>query len=296
MPLGSPRGCLALLALLAPAPCAARVGVVAPLGALGIAPDEAAKVQRWLETAFSELGGHRWLGSSRLARLLKRGGQRMGVDCESHAPCLAAAARAAGAELAIAGEVGSLGGGYMIYLRLVDAAGKQLASVSGTIDPRRGQREGAHAIACQLLAPRRYVGALLVAVDVPNAWIYVDGKRVARSAARAIGGLAPGPHALRVTHEAYREFVRFVAVEFERTVRVDVKLSAFPVRAEEMKLSLADESRPLADRELPWYRRWWALSAFGAVLLAGAATTVGILARRSVSRDSEAVVRYTAAP
>ncbi len=297
MPL-SPRRLAALVALALVALAAradaerTRTAAVAPFGALGIGESEAAKVQRWLESALATVPGHRWLGSARLQKALQRQQRvRKELACQTDAACLAAAARTLGVELAIAGEVGSLGGGFMIYLRAVDSGGRTLRSISGTLEEGAGLRAAARALAVQLLAPDRYQGRLAVRVDVPGAFIYLDGKRIARSPAATLGGLAPGPHALRVTHEAYRDFVRFVTVEFDRTVEVAVDLSAHPVRGEELRLSLVDESRPLTDRELPWYRRWWALTAFGAVIFAGATATVAVLSRRSVARDSEAMIR-----
>jgi hypothetical protein len=297
MPLIGLPWALGLALLLAAAPASAqrtRSCAVAPFGALGIDESEAAKVQRWLESALATVPGHRFVAAGRLAKALQRQQRaRRELACQADAACLSAALRSLGVELAVAGEVGSLGGGFMVYLRLVDAAGRSMRSVSGTLEEgaEGGLRAAARALAYQLLAPDRYHGRLMVRVDVAGAWIYLDGKRLARSPAAPLTGLAPGPHALRVTHEAYRDFVRFVTVAFDRTLEVPVDLSAHPVRGEELRLSLVDESRPLSDRELPWYRRWWAVAAFGAVILAGATATVAILSRRQVARDSEAVVR-----
>ena len=124
---------------------------------------------------------------------------------------------------------------------------------------------------------------------MPNAWIYLDGKRVGRSPAPRLTDLAVGPHALRVTHEAYRDFVHFVSVGFGETATVEVKLTAYPVRAEQMRL-VEYTDRTLTDRELPWYRRWWALTTFGAVLLAGGATTAALLFGRVSHHDAQLTV------
>jgi hypothetical protein len=200
--------------------------------------------------------------------------------------------RAVGAEVVVAGEVGSLGGAYMVYLRLVEENGNVLRSASGVLDPSQpGLRDAARGLALRLLEPARYSGTVRLTVDVPNAWIHLDGRRLARSPAGPLRDVSVGTHAVRVTHEAYRDFVRFVEVPFDGTVDVAVKLSAYPVRAEQMRLvGTADDSQPLTDRELPWYRRWWAMTAFGAVVLAGATTTAAIIARRTVPRDAEIVV------
>lgn len=281
---------LALGLSLLPGPVLARVAVVAPLGGLAVPAAEAGRVQRWVEAALASVPGNRWLAPSRLARLLRSSPRFVG--CEQQPRCLAGLLRQLGADLAVSGEVGSLGGGFMVYLRLSDAQGRSLRSISGVLDPARGGlRDHARELAYKLLQPDRYHGTLALRIDVPNAWIYLDGKRVGRSPSPPITRVAVGTHALRVTHEAYRDFVRFVNVGFDRTTEVAVTLTAYPVRAEEMRLIEREQQRTLSSRELPWYRRWWALAAFGAVVLAGSATATALLLGRSVPHDAELRVR-----
>ncbi len=266
----------------------AETGIIVPLGRLGISSEETRRVQRWIQASVATVPGMRWISTKRIVRHLQQQRYR---GCERDASCLGPLVRGLGADLAIAGEVGSLGDAYMVYLRLVSAEGRSLRTVSGVLDPRLpGLRGVTRALAFQLLAPKKYVGRLKVKVDIPNAWIYLDGRRIARSPADTLVDIPVGTHALRVTHEAYRDFVRFVKLPFEEEVAVEVALSAFPVKAEEMKLAGPGEGTPLADGDLPWYRRWWAVTSFGAVVLAAAATTVALLARGTVSRDSEIVV------
>jgi len=280
----------ALAASLAGAGAVARpAGVVAPLTPLGIEEAEAQRVQRWITAAVTAVPGHRWLGSSRLEKLLRSPRRR---GCGADPRCLGAVARKIGASLVVGGDVGSLSGAYMIYLRLIGTNGAVVRSVNGVLDPRKpGLRDAARGLAHQLLTPERYHGTIVTKVDVKNAWIYLNGQRVARSPAGPLTKVAVGTHALRVTHASYRDFVHFVKVGFGQTVKIDVALSAFPVRGAEMKALDVDDSRPLEDHELPWYRRWWAVAGVGAVVLAATTATVAVLAGRSVSRDSEVVIR-----
>jgi hypothetical protein len=281
-------GLLAVVTLAAPSPVRAqRSGVIAPLNPLGISPQEARRVQRWVTAAATSIREYRWLASSRLARVLRQAQYR---DCQAEVGCLASAGQRVGADVVVAGDVGSLSGAYMVYLKLVDG-GKVARTVNGVLDPqKRGLRDTVRGLAFQLLAPEQHVGTIEVKVDVPNAWIYLDGHRVARSPRGSLERIKVGTHALRVTHEAYRDFVRFVKVGFRETREIQVELSAFPVGSGRMKLVKDHGSRPLSDSELPWYRRWWAVAGFGAVVLAATTTAVALLANRSISRDSEAVV------
>jgi hypothetical protein len=279
---------LAFLLCALPGTAGARVAVVAPFGGLGVPATEAGKVQRWVEAALSGVPGSRWLAPGRLAKLLRSSPRYVG--CEAEPRCLGGLARQLGAEWVVSGEVGSLGGGFMVYLRLHDGQGRTLRTVNGVLEPdREGLRDTARGLAYRLLQPEKYSGSLEVSVDVPNAWIYLDGKRVGRSPSPRIDDLGVGPHALRVTHEAYRDFVHFINVGFGETTTVAVKLTAYPVHTEQMPL-VEYTDRTLTDRELPWYRRWWALTAFGAVLLAGTATTAAILLQRSAHHDAQITV------
>jgi len=276
-----------VLCLVRPAAAEVKTCVMAPLNPLGIETQDARKVQRWLTAAMSGVPGHRFLISTRIQRLLY--GPR---PCDGDAACLAAAGRRVGAELVVAGDVGSLSGAYMVYLRLVGRDGTVVRSVNGVLDPRgRGLRNATRELAVRLLVPDSYTGAIDVKVDMANAWIYLDGQRVARSSAGLLDRVAVGTHALRVTHQAYRDYVRFVKVDFNQTATVEVKLSAFPIGTGEMRLVGQGPPRPLTDSELPWYRRWWAVAAFGAVVMAATTTTVALLVNRSVSVDSEVSVR-----
>lgn len=263
---------------------AARSALLAPLGALGIEPAEARRVQGWLAAAARKLPGFRWIPTRRAARRLR---DARYYDCAARPECIGQLARRLGASIVVTGDVGSIGGSYVAYLRAFRANGEQLHSVNGVIDPRKGTRLQARALLYQLLIPKRYTGTLIVTADVDDAWVYLDGRRVARGRAAQISQVPVGTHAVRVTHEAYRDFVQFVPVEFERQVNIKVGLSAYPVHAKEMRLR--DSAEPLTSAELPWYRRWWAVATFGAIVFAAAATTVAMIPR-SVERDDEAVV------
>ena len=279
--------CAVLALFHGPAAAEKRRCVVAPLTALGIEEPDAQKVQRWVTAAMSGVPHHRWLVSRRIERILQQPRFR---DCAEDPTCLGNAARQVGADFVVAGDVGSLSGAFMVYLRLVSRDGKLVRSANGVLDPSGGVRAAARALAYRLLDPSGYTGSIVVDVDVPNAWVYLDGRRAGRSPTARLEQVSVGTHALRVTHEAYRDFVRFVKVEFGQTLTEKVDLSAYPVAGGEMRLVDHTKPRPLTDSELPWYRRWWAVAGFGAVVLAATTTAVALLANRTISRDSEVVV------
>ena len=85
--------------------------------------------------------------------------------------------------------------------------------------------------------------------------------------------LPVGTHALRVTHPAYHDFLRFLDVEFDKTLPVDVNMAAYPLAEGEMT-ERQRRGSPLAHKPIPWWRTWWALSLAG-VALTG--VTVGVV-------------------
>jgi hypothetical protein len=126
-------------------------------------------------------------------------------------------------------------------------------------------------------------------VDVPHAEVLVDGKPMVAPGTTL--ELPVGTHALRVTHPAYRDFLRFVEIDFDRTVPIEVALSAYPLAEGEMTERLRKQN--VAKPHVPWWRSWWALSLAG-VAITGITTGAVLLARPTVTFDKK--VDYTAMP
>ncbi|HZS38554.1 MAG TPA: PEGA domain-containing protein, partial [Polyangia bacterium] len=234
---------------------------------------EAARETPWIQLA-NVSGGK--LTAPRAVSLEAR------VDPHAAARALALG-RETGAQRVLTVEIARLGEGRVAFLQAIDAAGKSPASTTvslpGADRPSAAERVQLRAALVKVVDAARYVGRLDVRVDVPGAEVQLDGRR------RATYGtveLPVGTHALRVTHPAYHDFLRFIDVEFDRAVTLDVALSAYPLAEGEM----SERQRQLArkPKPVPWYRSWWALSICGAVV---AATTAGIIygTRPSISAD-----------
>ena len=217
-------------------------------------------------------------------------GPRVDVKADPRPAARAQAlAKEQGATLVAIAEPQALGEGGVVYLQVVDGSGTSRGSTTvvmpatkdgGAIE--RALRGGL----VQLLAPSRFTGMLELRVDVPNARVEIDGHGAA-----LVTALAVGPHAVRVTHPAYHDFLRFVDIEFDRTRTETVALAAFPLAEGEM-----DDRRKRAGgvtMKMPWYRSWWALGLTGAVLCGA---TVGIVygVRAGIHYDNTA--HYTGVP
>ena len=126
----------------------------------------------------------------------------------------------------------------------------------------------------RILDPLRYTGRLQLRLDVQGAVVQIDG----RPAPAGVSELPVGTHALRVTHPAYHDFLRFLDIDFDKTLAVDVGMAAYPLAEGEMTERQRRALGPLSHRQLPWWRRWWALSLAG-VALTGVTIGVVVVAR-----------------
>jgi hypothetical protein len=180
-----------------------------------------------------------------------------------------------GAQRAIAIEATPLGEGLVIYLQSVEvpsgrAIGSTTVSLSGGSARAAGDRDAMRSALMRVLDPGRYLGRLQLKLDVQGAEVQIDG----RPARGNLIEVSVGTHALRVTHPAYHDFLRFLDVEFDKTVPVDVNMAAYPLAEGEMTEQQRRELGKLPKRRVPWYRTWWALTLAGVVITGGVTTAI----------------------
>lgn len=175
-----------------------------------------------------------------------------------------ALAREVGAQRAISVEATPLGDGLVVYLQALDApSGRALGSTTISFAGRAaGDREVLRAALTRILDPSRNVGRLQLRLDVQGAEVQIDG----HSSPAGLVELPVGTHALRVTHPAYHDFLRFLDVEFDKTLPIDVNMSAYPLAEGEMTERQRRGLAPPAKRHVPWWRTWWALSLAGVII------------------------------
>ncbi len=211
--------------------------------------------------------------------------------CEGDDACLAELGTLVGASQVIAGEVGGLGDVQVVYLELVDVGtGKELRRTQA---PLAATASELRAAVVRLVDPARDVGSLKIASAIDGAVVFVDGRRLGKTPL-APATLAVGAHALRVTHPDARDFVRFVDIEFEATTQIDAELVRYAgidtaMSATDPKLGPA-AVRGVA-RDPAWYRRWWAVAGFSAVVLGGA-----IIAGTALAPDAASDASGTVTP
>jgi hypothetical protein len=275
------RWLLALVVLLVPARALAgrQTVVVAPLASLGAEEKSAAakQLQAELEKALAGVEGTTVIDAKEAQAAIAKAKRPELRVCEGDITCLVELGKLVGADLVVTGEAGGLGEIKVVYLELIDV-GRSKSLRSTTLEVGDTASGGAPGAAYRLLAPDQYTGTMTLAVDASGATVYVDGKKLGKSPMKP-AALSVGTHALRVTHPEYRDFVRFVDVTFHADTKIDVALHQFPVVQSEITGTGKPKSNvTYIDRPAPWYRKWWAVSAFGGIVLIAAGATAAIVA------------------
>jgi hypothetical protein len=206
------------------------------------------------------------------------------LDSQPSARALALA-KESGAQRAIAVEATPLGDGLVVYLQALEvgsghAIGSTTFALAGGETRDAGDAIAARGALSRILDPTRYTGRLALKVDVQGAEVQLDGKKVQPGTLE----LAVGTHALRVTHPAYHDFLRFLDIEFDKANTVSINMSAYPLAEGEMT-ERQRRGQPVPQKVLPWYRRWWAFAGAG-VALTGVTIGVVWLARPGLHDDS----------
>jgi TolB-like protein len=262
-----------------------------PLETLGSESKVSQKTQELVAKALASVPGHAVVPGKDVRRLLTKNSVLRA--CDGKAECLARLGKELGARYVVFGEVGGLGSAEVVYLKLVEVGtGSEVRSTTLELDDK-GNERAASAAAFRLLAPDQYMGTLATRVDADGASIYVDGQRVATSPSKPLS-LSVGTHAVRITHPEFRDFVRFVDIEFQQTAEVEASLQQFPIVASDLA---ADPDAARAGGSViyqgtaatPWYRTWYTAAGVGAVAFIASAVLVGVIAS-GIDVDGERIV------
>jgi hypothetical protein len=288
---GRRAGALAATAVLAatllPAVAAAdRLIAVAPLSTLGAEDTSAAtrKLTADIEAALAATPDTKVIGSAAVLDAIKKSKRSQLKACEGDPACFAELGKLVGAQIVVTGEVGGLGDAKVVYLGAVDVAtAKELRSTTLAVGAK-DDGGGPRGAAIRLLDPDRYVGTVELAIDVKGATAYVNGRKVGVSPLPALT-LPVGTHAFRITHPEFRDFVRFVDVEYGKPSKVEVGLQQYAI----VQRDLTQDPRRI-DRTVwvdgPWYRSWYVLAGGAVVLGVVAGVVAGVAAHQPPKADT----------
>ncbi|MEO8700351.1 MAG: PEGA domain-containing protein [Kofleriaceae bacterium] len=271
------RAAIAVAIMLAGGAASAnRIVAIAPLSTLGSEDTSSStkKLTAQLEAAVAGLGD-KVITAAQVSEAIKRAKKPHLKACEGEVTCLAELGKLVGAQVVIAGQIGGLGESRVVYLGATDVSGgKELRSTTLSVggdrlgrpidDPNR-----ATGAVIQLLDPDRYRGQLRFAIDVGGATIYVNGSKATLSGKQELA-LPVGTQAVRVTHPEYHDFVRFIDVEFGKTLDVTVAMTQYPIVQRDIQGNPINRDR-IVYRDPPLWRRWYIVgpAAIGVVILSG---------------------------
>jgi hypothetical protein len=254
-----------------------RVVAIAPLSTLGTEDTSAdtRKLTAQIEAAVSALPATKVVRAAQVTEAIKKARKPQLRACDGDAGCLADLANLVGAQIVISGEVGGLGRSKVVYLAATEN-GRELRSTTLAVGGTRDEGGGPNGAAVRLLTPDAYRGTLRFAIDVTGATVYVNGSKV-RPSPKGELALPVGTHAVRVTHPAYHDFVRFIDVEYGKTTDVTVGMQQYPIVEHDL------QGKPLGRDKIeyidppPW-RQWYVVGPAAVGLAIVTAVIVGYAA------------------
>jgi hypothetical protein len=271
-----------------------RVAVM-PLRDTGLGAEAVGQLEHELVEAVAALPGFSVANLSSTGKLIAP----KGVPLEVPAARAQALAKEVNATRALLVDVARLGDGQVLYLQGIDPkSGEPVGSTTASIGNSRpmpaADRAALRGAVVRVLDPEHYLGRLVLKLDVKGAEVQIDGRPLSSDTTKPID-LAVGTHALRVTHPAYHDFLRFIDVTFDEPVTLDVPLAAYPLSQAEMAERQRRTVSTVATKKLPWYRSWWALTLSG-VILTGVTTGIVFAARPDITADRSLHYKYTPTP
>lgn len=259
--------------------------VLAPLATLGSESSsvEIRAAQAAVAAGIGAVDGIELVSAEDMAKAIQAAKRPQLRSCDGDTRCLAELGALLSAEQVVYGEVGGLGEAQIIYLKVVEvASAKQIRNTVLEMGGKATSEQATRAAAVRLLDPDRYRGSLKIATTVKGASIFVDGELIAKTPAAPIE-LEVGAHALRVTHPEFRDYVRFVDIDFGVPAAIDVELQPYAAVSGDIRKTGGNQPviqpGPVVHKQVtPWYRRWYVIAGGAAFLAVSSAVVVGLAA------------------
>ncbi|RLB58819.1 MAG: hypothetical protein DRI34_03700 [Deltaproteobacteria bacterium] len=194
---------------------------------LGLDAATAERLEQLLRAELGRLPGLRLQAAEQTSTYLSGPRWDRLRQCPGDTTCLCGVARAAKVDKLITGVIGALGDDYTLDLKLVDAAGcREERRINEALSGQQDLLIGAmRAALYKLVAPRLYVGSIMLEVAASGAEVLVDGRPVGRTPlAGPITSLRPGGHKITIKKEGTSSFEEVVPVRFQQVTRVKVDL------------------------------------------------------------------------
>lgn len=192
------------------------------------------------------------------------------------ADCLASLG--VGADLVLYTEVSERDGRFLVQLRLVDVATRDVRSPEGSIEDKARLADFLVTALDRVLGPEPVAEPEDVRVDLtttpPGGEVYINGDFV--GIAPVTTRVEPGSYSLRIAKVGFREERQVLVVDPGKALQLNVALAAVVVP------TVPETALPVPERggesqvKTPVYKTWWFWTIIG-VAVVGAGTTAALL-------------------
>ena len=248
---------------------------LAPLATLD-AEDTSAPIKKLtgqLEAAIGAVNGMKVVSAAQVADAIKKAKKPQLRACEGDPACIAELGKLVGAQIVVAGQIGGLGESKIVYLNATDVTtAKELRSTTLALGAKEDPN-GPTAAVIRLLDPAHHRGVLHFVIDVTGATVFVNGSRVGLDGKSEVS-LEVGTQAIRVTHPEYRDFVRFIDVQFGKTTEVAVGMTQYPIIRRDIQGNPINRDKTVYV-DPPVWRRWYVVGPAAVALAVISGIIVG---------------------
>jgi hypothetical protein len=193
------------------------------------------------------------------------------VACGLTTECLAEVGGGLGIDRVVSGVATALGDSYNVNLKIIDThTGRHIARAQASMTGDRNQMLAAmQTLVAELIDVSLLKGSLAVEIPLAGVSIYIDGELAGTTPlARAIAGISPGEHTLKLSSSAMKDYFSFFTVTPGKQANIRVE----PEQITQLQAQL--------EANAPFYKRWWFWSIIGTVAVAAAGgTTYAITSR-----------------
>lgn len=225
----------------------------------GVSAETAQNLTQILSVEIKRVEGTSVIGRDDVMAMLQLEKDKTMLGCIDDISCVAEIGGALGVEKLVVGDVGKLAETYVISLRLIDA---HVVKVDNRVN------ESLKGLQDQLIPAVRYAvrrllglveadapGVLSLTSNEPEGTVFLDDKEVGELPIRALDGLTPGRHSLRVSKDDFHDWRTDFYVEAGKVTPLWAELKAIPIS---------------------WYERWWVWVTVGVVAAVGVGLGVGL--------------------
>lgn len=239
---------------------------VLDLAGYGVEDPVVASLTELLSLELKRFEGLEVISRSEIQAMLQYQTEKLLLECKNDMSCLVEIGGALGVDYLVSGNVGKLGGSFIVNLKLMDIHQAQVAhriSEAFVGDEAELVRSLRFATA-QLLGGSigEGAGSLAIAVNTKKAAVKVDGEVQDEGIALPLSGLTAGKHGILLSSDGYFDLYKEAYIEPNALTQVHFELLKRPT---------------------PWFKKWWVWTIAGTAVAGSVTATVLLLTQKPSS-------------